>query len=96
VTYEVQPAEPDDSGGCLSAFDRSRRWPGAIQSGLGLAGEFGGPLAIFNLSYLDPWLGSPMKFSLRDLFLVTMIVALAVGHGQFKRFNQESFSRDAS
>ncbi len=46
---------------------------------MGVACEFGGPLALFNLSYLDPWLGPSMKFSIRDLFLVTLIVAHAVG-----------------
>ena len=82
VTYEVQPAEPDDCGDTRTAvvgwglllFDEQRTQSAAYQRDRVTCDHRRGA------GFLIPRPPSSlMKFTIRDLFLVTMIVALAVG-----------------
>src|SRR6188768_418392 len=79
LAHEIQPAEPDDCGYGWTGFARGRffyptwaAWPGRYRSYYS-GGRILRPVCVRNRT------PKAMKFTIRDLFLVTVIVALAVG-----------------
>jgi hypothetical protein len=81
VTHEVQPAEPDDCGDTRAAAIGWSLLRDASVLGQQYHGDIAGvvipPGALSGSFALN--LAPRMKFSIRDLFLVTVIVALVLG-----------------